>query len=64
MCKEQEEKHGFSNLASRVEEFILRCLDAVNDDVYVQKEFVNNYYDDTKLIVETAIKFERKKVIL
>ena len=63
-CKEQEEKHGFSNLASRVEEFILRCLDALNDDVHVRKEFLNNYYDETKVLVETAVEFKRKKVIL
>ena len=63
-CKEQEEKHGFSNLASRVEEFLLRCLDALNDDVYVRKEFLNNYYDETKVLVETEVEFKRKKVIL
>ena len=63
-CKEQEEKHGFSNLASRVEEFLLRCLDVLNDDVYVRKEFLNNYYDETNVLVETEVEFKRKKVIL
>ena len=47
-----------------MEEFILRCLDVLNDDVFVRKEYLSNYYDETNFLVETAVEFKRKKVIM
>ena len=45
-----------------MEEFTLRLLDPLNYDKDARKRFFNN--SETKVVVETAIKFEQKKVIL
>ena len=60
--KKEPDKYDFINLASRVEEFTLRLLDPLNYDKGARKRFFNN--SETKDVVETAIKFEQKKVIL
>ena len=60
--KKKPDKYNFLNLARRVEEFTLRFLDALNYDVDVRKTFFLN--PETNTLVETAIKFEQKKVIL
>ena len=60
--KKKPDKYNFLNLARRVEEFTLRFLDALNYDVEVRKLFFLN--PETNTLVETAIKFEQKKVIL
>ena len=60
--KKKPDKYNFLNLARRVEEFTLRFLDALNYDVGVRRTFFLN--PETNALVETAIKFEQKKVIL
>ena len=60
--KRKPDKYNFLNLARRVEEFTLRFLDALIYDVDVRKAFFLN--PETNALVETAIKFEQKKVIL
>ena len=60
--KKEPDKYDFINLASRVEEFTLRLLDPLNYNEYYRKKFFNN--SETKVVVDTAIKFEQKKVIL
>ena len=59
--KKEPDKYDFINLASRVEEFTLRFLDSLSYDEFDRKVFFNN--PETKVLVETAIKFEQKKVI-
>ena len=60
--KKQPDKFDFISLASRVEEFTLRFLDPLNYDSENRKNFFNN--SETNDLVNTAIKFEQKKVIL
>ena len=60
--KKKPDKYNFLNLARRVEEFTLRFLDALNYDEDVRKTFFLN--PETNALVEIAIKFEQKKVIL
>ena len=60
--KEKTDKDKFLNLARRVKEFTLRFLDALNYDENERKKFFLN--PETNALVETAIKFEQKKVIL
>ena len=60
--KKEPDKYDFINLASRVEEFTLRFLDPLNYDAGNREEFFNNL--ETKDLVDTAIKFKQKKVIL
>ena len=60
--KKEPDKYDFMNLASRVEEFTLRFLDPLNYDAQNRKRFFNN--PETSDLVNTAIKFEQKKVIL
>ena len=60
--KNAPDKYDFRNLASRVEEFTLRLLDALNYDTESRKMFFNN--PETDVLLETAIKLEQKKVML
>lgn len=60
--KKEPDKYDFINLASRVEEFTLRCLDFLKYHEYDRKMFFNS--SETKVLVETAIKLEQKKVLL
>ena len=60
--KEEKYKYDFINLASRVEEFISRCLDALNDREYLRETILRS--DEMEVLVTIAIKFERRKVIL
>ena len=60
--KKQPDMYDFINLVGRVEEFTLRFLDPLNYDAYNRKMFFNN--SETTILVETAIKFEQKKVTL
>lgn len=59
--KKKPDKYNFLNLARRVEEFTLRFLDSLSYNEFDRKMFFNN--PETKVLVETAIKFEQKKVI-
>ena len=59
--KKEPDKYDFINLASSVEEFTLRFLDSLSYNEFDRKMFFNN--PETKVLVETAIKFEQKKVI-
>lgn len=60
--KKEPDKYNFINLASRVEEFTLRLLDPLKYDKKERQRFFNS--SETEIVVETAIKFEQKKVIL
>ena len=60
--RKEPDKYDFINLASRVEEFTLRFLDPLNYDKKNRETFFNNL--ETKDLVDTAIKFKQKKVIL
>ena len=60
--KKEPDKYDFIRLACRVEEFTLRFLDSLSYDEYDRKMFFID--SETKVLVETAIKFEQKKVLL
>ena len=53
-------KHDFINLASRVEEFTLRLLDAFIFDVHIRAKYFG--CREVEVLVETAINLEQKKV--
>ena len=52
----------FTDLANKVEEFILRFLDPLINDEFYRRKFIND--PQTVVILETAVKLEQKKVIL
>lgn len=51
----------FTDLANKVEEFILRFLDPLINEEYHRKKFIND--PQTGVVLETAVKLEQKKVM-